>query len=1225
MIKFYQYPVTLTNGPYGTKAALRQLRQEYTDQNPNFLTTHSGKTLKDFDLVEGEGAHFFPKNNLMGNGTIDAIAIVWRNNNFINRFSCLEGAALQDNWGFGVNEFLTQQNPADPITYIPNLVGSWIDCTGTGNILINEFVHTIYGGNNWHASGGAGRHTFPFIPSVISINGQPPAVSTGVCGWDRMFTSWHSSVYQDPSDIYRIPVLDENLNHISGDLITPTPNEQIFILRDHYTTGDAIRIKLPHLNWQNTGDIKNQYLWIENRQLIKEFDVQQYEYLDCVEDWTPGIYSYVQVGKDILSSDDIDDLAPSSSSYSVPNGLASWLFSVSAEGNFDYKYRTDLSGTEVATENCAGGDYIPKETDSPETLSNPFTGASDLYKTKFDSNNDGVLGKSDNFDIGGAEIKNSTLEFNLSESGDGEDAFRLGGNSKIGIGRNPSAMPVYTRGSISKPEDFDPVINPMPGIESYENRIIWLNGVSIEIIEEIWNNDLQAFDTKVRVRWNDFEVDRNTRWCGDIVLQQDVNANFQSQLIVGNSRVITLDQGKSPTDYQGIAQSDGSFLFAEPTVLTIKDGTKLEMKDLSNITIKNNSTMVIEEGAEVVMKNGACIVVEDSGVLELRGNDITMMGEDALILIKNGGTLRTADGVDFTFNIEDDIVDGVIVNEAGGYIAFEAGNIVELGEDSDFVIERDFAFGATDKRFIQLYEDATLALIDGHSLKLKYGKILYEKNSRILITNQAAQTDESIELYGVNMTYNGVTSSSNGVVGIEAEGLDLFSAKYVNSNGLSHTFKLNAKNGVIRTSSFTTNDIGISATNFEYITLYRNDFRNIDGTSVELSNIDFAVLDLNTIGEPPSNINYSAYGVDLKQVGFANISNGYIKDCTTGILSEGSNVFLRNGAVIEDNIVGVDFGDTSLPDFALTVGDIGCASIINNDVGVRGENIILNIDAIEHAANNGGTPPRANRFDGNTTLFDICYTAPSIVNDNPTILMKGNYWGGGSFWSNTSLFKIDLAFGSPACGTTVNIDDSEFVTIIPYGCDLIMSQTPQTPTPTKVKCELKNSNDENILVHEQARLAFVDLAQENFTDAKSKYQPIADLSSQEVNYEAACLHKIYFARCMTEGLGDDVNSFIAILPNEDNGWEEGVIDYIKPPIENFTIFPNPANDFIFIQNKQSVEFEIVIYNTFGQQVFTSEFTKELNLDVGSFDTGIYILDILDKSSKERIQKKIVIQ
>jgi len=136
--------------------------------------------------------------------------------------------------------------------------------------------------------------------------------------------------------------------------------------------GDAIRIKLPHFNWQNSGDLKNQYLWIENRQLIKEYDVQQHVGLSCVDEWVPGIYSYIQVGKDIHSSDDLTEMI--TQTHSEPNGLGSWLFSLSAEGNYDYKYRTDLQAEGVETNFCAGGSHIPKESDSPETLPNPFLG-----------------------------------------------------------------------------------------------------------------------------------------------------------------------------------------------------------------------------------------------------------------------------------------------------------------------------------------------------------------------------------------------------------------------------------------------------------------------------------------------------------------------------------------------------------------------------------------------------------------------------------------------------------------------------------------------------------------------------------------------------------------------------------------------------------------------------------------------------------------------------------
>jgi len=221
----------------GVNIVMERLNEEFASGNPNFQTTHSGKTLIDFDLVQGEGNHFIEKNTNNGNTVIDAIAIVWRNNNRINYQSCGAGFALQT-WGLTINDALDQ---GDGFLFRPFLVGSWSDCNGTGNLFIQEFAHTLFGGNHWHASGGAGRHTFPFTPSVISINGQSSATSISACGWDRMFTGWNNPLFHDPFPPFPIPVIDENLNCISGDLTTPINQEQIFILRDHVTTGGCYK------------------------------------------------------------------------------------------------------------------------------------------------------------------------------------------------------------------------------------------------------------------------------------------------------------------------------------------------------------------------------------------------------------------------------------------------------------------------------------------------------------------------------------------------------------------------------------------------------------------------------------------------------------------------------------------------------------------------------------------------------------------------------------------------------------------------------------------------------------------------------------------------------------------------------------------------------------------------------------------------------------------------
>ena len=82
-------------------------------------------------------------------------------------------------------------------------------------------------------------------------------------------------------------------------------------------------------------------------------------------------------------------------------------------------------------------------------------------------------------------------------------------------------------------------------------------------------------------------------------------------------------------------------------------------------------------------------------------------------------------------------------------------------------------------------------------------------------------------------------------------------------------------------------------------------------------------------------------------------------------------------------------------------------------MGVKGENIILDIDLFEHQFECDETdePAFPNRFDGNTTIFDICYSSASTPFPT-TILMRGNYWGGGPIGSNYSITNGVLCNGN---------------------------------------------------------------------------------------------------------------------------------------------------------------------------------------------------------------------
>ncbi len=123
-----------------------------------------------------------------------------------------------------------------------------------------------------------------------------------------------------------------------------------FWLRDFISFGDSVRIKLPHIDWVTLNDVKNQYLWLENRQLLRRrFDSTDFEFnrlfdinkplLDrgCFGSWTPGLHAAIQIGKDTKGVDvdgngiNVSDIAGDGAAQH-PAELGSYLFSADGRG-----------------------------------------------------------------------------------------------------------------------------------------------------------------------------------------------------------------------------------------------------------------------------------------------------------------------------------------------------------------------------------------------------------------------------------------------------------------------------------------------------------------------------------------------------------------------------------------------------------------------------------------------------------------------------------------------------------------------------------------------------------------------------------------------------------------------------------------------------------------------------------------------------------------------------
>lgn len=575
------------------------------------LSTAHGIPLTSFDLwSEAPPGHIKPK---IPDGKIDLVYLIWRNNRF------LSGYNTWDNSGYGVTQvkgipFCGMQG----VNNAASFNNSWGDEHGF-HITIAEHLHAIFGGNHWHSGGGRGIHTFLAIPYNYGLTGQLEATMQAVCGWDRWMMKW-----KNPKKNFLISVLDSSLMEINTEdfNIKNHPTGGMFYLRDHVQTGDAIRIRLPYFNWEKEGDIKNQYLWLEYRDFATRFD----QYMktgeaECSDhhpeypNGTPGLYAYIQVGKDQREGEHIYHARPS-----LPNGLASWLLPLTAEGNHDFHYRYDKIPDPLPGCGSWGNKTIPVEL--AKSKPNPFTGHSDLFRIT-DSNQDGKLYSGDDLQPGLADMWGDSVWFNYHRNGDKDDAFCFKNKkTRLSISTNPAPVPVYTYATDYEYNQF--YFTSGAQQSRFENRSIALNGLSIEIIREDDNGPVGKA-ILVHIRWDDYVINQSVRWCGHIELRPHAFNPEKPSLILERNKSILLDRSESPTYHTNKGVSDrGIYWFSDTTVfvglpganiqlqtgarIELKNGSRLELRDGSQLEMGKKSRIIIHRGSALIQHTGAKIV-----------------------------------------------------------------------------------------------------------------------------------------------------------------------------------------------------------------------------------------------------------------------------------------------------------------------------------------------------------------------------------------------------------------------------------------------------------------------------------------------------------------------------------------------------------------------------------------------------------------------------------------
>ena len=74
---------------------------------------------------------------------------------------------------------------------------------------------------------------------------------------------------------------------------------------------------------------------------------------------------------------------------------------------------------------------------------------------------------------------------------------------------------------------------------------------------------------------------------------------------------------------------------------------------------------------------------------------------------------------------------------------------------------------------------------------------------------------------------------------------------------------------------------------------------------------------------------------------------------------------------------------------------------------------------------------------------------------------------------------------------------------------------------------------------------------------------------------------------------------------------------------NFSIFPNPTNNFLNIKSNNNEKFLVSIFNSFGQSVYSGQANSNIKIETSNFASGLYFIQV--NTNKNQFTQKIIKQ
>jgi hypothetical protein len=638
--------------------------------------------------------------------------------------------------------------------------------------------------------------------------------------------------------------------------------------------------------------------------------------------------------------------------------------------------------------------------------------------------------------------------------------------------------------------------------------------------------------------------------------------------------------------------------------------------------------------AALILKSGDLLHIHNNATLRIRRNSRIVIGSGARLIIDGGSIINFTD-LESHISIESGgelIINGQFNFSGNGHFRFEQGNI--------FTLNSNLALTGAGRNnpLIKIIGQANITVLNPFELSVNNASIIHEtgftnpyyiflKNGATFRANNTLFDDQQVIPFGsrtasfikvdepidVNNDPDDVDYSFENCIfqntGIAVD-LDV---PYAQNSGSFDWRNLNLQ----FTNSTFTNCQALKADR-SFITIF-------DGCTLNNSNIDIAhtywlnvrqtTIRSNLLGPGDQNfITSSYYGIKTAHVGhFWFRENSLIDAFGTGIdASEGLNwnIIMTDQSTIQRCATAINTNGSvfnSTVDLGLLHMD--CARLIQNGAGIRGEDIIFSAYA------RNGT---ANVFTRNINNPTGLFIESLFRNRQDTELwFHGNFWDGTTptAANNAWLFRTRFNFPQPAIPWTGTIHIDPVSAVANCG-GIALRGEKEDPLGKKTIVKI---NGVLYDVKKQYEAALRILKKDKFKDAIRLFKPVSDIPRNIRDTASSTVkHFVDMARTFT------LSTAVSPRSASSDGWLPEAIVGIAKEDNTLVLSPNPANELFDITLPQG-DYNMQVFDALGKLIFNKDTDGGTSVDVRTWQNGIYLVNLLDKTTKVKQHSKVVVQ